>query len=215
MSLRNLVFVACLLTSAAWSSELVTPFASETYVQSAGTKGVVLVSANWGRKWKCGAFDNAQLKSISFDRADSSKQGTDAKADLTLADASLLPAPSRFTNYAYIVEPGEYLVSGYSIKAAKSISDVGAFNATRTDLVKDGKSKAGSFSIAAGELVYIGHFFVDCYKEPIPWRFYPSSKDDFNQYLAGVKKEFEGLPVEKVKFRLLNTSTLGEPFSLP
>ena len=191
------------------------PFTVSAYAQEAESKGVVLVSVNWGRHWKCGRFQNAQLKSLSFDKANSSEASKDAKSDLILEDASLLPATTRFVNHAYIAEPGEYLLSAFSVEVAKSTSDVGFFNASRPDLLRNGKSSAGSFTIAAGEIVYIGHFFLDCAKDPMPWRYYPSSRSDFDQYLKGVKSQFEALDTSKVKFRLFNTTTLGEPFTLP
>lgn len=214
-SLQLLAGVFGLLASAVGAAELVVPFSSSAYAEGANTKGVVLVSANWGRKWKCGRFENAQLKSLSFDKAGSPKEGNDAKADLILEDSSFFPAPLRFVNYAYIVEPGEYILSAFSVKAAQSVSSVGYFNAARSDLINDGKSKAGSFTVSAGEIVYIGHFFLDCAQDPVPWRYYPSDKGDFNQFLSGIKKEFEALDIEKVKFRLFDTTTMGNPFTLP
>lgn len=214
--LKRLITIAsCLAASSAWAGDAPVPFSAAAYAQAAATKGVVLVSVNWGRKWKCGAFENARLDAIAFDRVGSPKQGADAKPDFMLEDSSLLPATSRFVNLAYIVEPGHYALSGFRIKVAKSVAEVGTLEASRADLIKDGKSTAGDFNVAAGELIYIGHFFVDCVRDPIPWRFYPGSADDFRQYLEGVSKEFEALPTDQVKFRLLNTKTLGEPFSLP
>jgi hypothetical protein len=203
------------LASTVGATELVAPFSSSAYAEGANTKGVVLVSANWGRKWKCGRFENAQLKSLSFDKTGTPKEGNDEKADLVLEDSSFLPAPPRFINYAYIVEPGEYLLSAFSVKAAQSVSNVGYLNTARSNLIIDGKSKAGSFTVSAGEIVYIGHFFLDCAQDPVPWRYYPSDKGDFNQFLSGIKKEFEALDIEKVKFRLFDTTTMGNPFTLP
>ena len=29
--------------------------------------GVVLISVNWGRRWNCGGYENAELISIGFD----------------------------------------------------------------------------------------------------------------------------------------------------
>jgi hypothetical protein len=204
-----------LSTSLSVAAEVAVPFSSSTYAESGSAKGVVLVSVNWGRKWKCGRFENAQLKNLSFDKADSLKEGIDAKPDLVLKDNSILPASSRFVNYAYIVEPGEYMLSAFSIKAGQSVSNVGYFNAVRSDLIKDGRSKAGTFTVSAGEVVYVGHFFLDCAQDPVPWRFYPSDRGDFTQFLSDIKKEFEAIDVEKVKFRLFDTTTMGNPFALP
>ena len=212
--LRLSAFIVSLLLSSFAVAEAVIPFNSAAYTESANTKGVVLVSANWGRQWKCGRFENAQLKKLSFDKSSSGKEGNDAIPDLVLEDGSLLPASPRFINYAYLAEPGEYLLSAFSVKAAQSVSNVGYFKAARSDLIKDGKSKAGSFTVSAGEIVYIGHFSLDCAQDPIPWRYYPSDRGDFKQFLSGIKKEFDALDVEKVKFRLFDTSTMGQPFTL-
>jgi hypothetical protein len=189
-------------------------FTSAAY-QSAKDKAVVLVSANWARRWRCGAFENAALQSFGFDHAGSKKDGLAEKADLLIEDSSLLPASQSFVNFAYIVEPGEYLFSSYKIKAAKSMTQVGYFSGDRGSLVSDGKSKAGSFTVAPGEIVYIGHFALDCAKAPMPWRYYPEDKQAFAKYLEAVARDFPGLPVEKAKFRLLETTVIGAPFTLP
>lgn len=208
-------FIVGVSISSLTVADAATPFSSSAYAENATAKGVVLVAANWGRQWKCGRFENAQLKGLSFDKAGSLKEGNDAKPDLVLEDSSLLPASSRFINYAYIIEPGEYLLSAFSVKATQSVSNVGYFNATRSDLIKDGRSKAGSFTVSAGEVVYIGHFFLDCAQDPMPWRYYPYDRGDFKKFLSGIKKEFDALDVEQVKFRLFDTTTMGKPFTLP
>ena len=41
---------------------------ADAYARERGSQGVVLLSVNWGRQWGCGAFENAQLLSLSFDR---------------------------------------------------------------------------------------------------------------------------------------------------
>ncbi|WP_428826205.1 hypothetical protein ACLIKD_18700 [Azonexus sp. IMCC34842] len=214
LSIQLSILIAGLMLSWTVAADVAVPYSSSAYAEGVGTKGVVLISANWSRKWKCGRFENAQLKGLSFDKAGSQKEGNDAKADIVLEDSSLFSAPPRFVNYAYIVEAGEYLLSAFSVKAAQSSSNVGYFNAARNDLIKDGKSKAGSFTVSAGEIVYVGHFFLDCAQDPMPWRYYPSDKGDFNQFLSGIKKEFDALDIEKVKFRLFDTTTMGSPFTL-
>lgn len=86
-------------------------------------------------------------------------------------------------NFALVVEPAEYVLSSYKVKAAKSVSQVVYFGGGRTTLVENGKSQAGSFSARAGEVVYIGHFALDCAQAPMPWRYYPEDKRDFSKYL--------------------------------
>lgn len=214
VSFQLSILIAGLTMSWTVAADVAIPYSPSAYAEGIGTKGVVLISANWSRKWKCGRFENAQLRGLSFDKAGSQKEGNDAKGDIVLEDSSFFSAPPRFVNYAFIAEPGEYLLSAFSVKAAQSSSNVGYFNASRNDLIKDGKSKAGSFTVSAGETVYVGHFFLDCAQDPMPWRYYPSDKGDFNQFLSGIKKEFEALDIEKVKFRLFDTTTMGSPFTL-
>jgi len=189
-------------------------FAPSSYEAVAKDRALVLVSANWARRWKCGWFENAQLQSLGFDRSGSSKAASDTP-DILIEDASWLPAKQGFVNYALVIEPGEYLLSSYKIKAAKSMSNVGYFSGDRSTLISDGRSKAGSFSVAAGEVVYIGHFSLDCAQAPMPWRYYPEEKADFSKYLELVAKEYQGLPTDHVKFRLFETTVMGNPFRLP
>jgi hypothetical protein len=191
------------------AGEISAPFSAAAYESSAKDKAVVLVSANWNRRWRCGAYENAQLRSLAFDRNASERTSSDG-SDLVIEDG-VLPAKKGFTDYAFIVEPGEYQLSGFDVKVAKSVSDVGHLTADRTALIADGNAKGGSFWARAGETVYIGHFFLDCAQEPIPWRFYPEDEGDFAKYLKLIAREFPGIPTEGVKFRLFKTTTMGNP----
>jgi hypothetical protein len=95
------------------------------------------------------------------------------------------------------------------------VRDVGHYKGERSGLIYEGKSKAGSFTVGAGEIVYIGHFALDCAFEPMPWRYYPESRDAFATYLQGLSKELPGIAVDRVKFRLFKTTIMGRPFELP
>lgn len=190
------------------------PFTLSAYEAAAGKKGVVLVSANWSRRWRCAAFENAQLQSLGFDRAGAPKPTPSDKPDISLEDSSWLPAKPGFVNIALLVEPGEYLLTAYKLKAVKSLSQVGFFSGDRASLVVDGKSKAGSFTVSAGEVVYIGHFALDCAQAPMPWRYYPEERQDFEKYLEKIQSEFPGLPTKDAKFRLFETSIMGNSFTL-
>lgn len=195
-------------------ADSVIPFTRAAFDATNGSKGVVLVSANWSRRWKCGAYENAQLQSLGFDRVGAEEIGPDEKPDLILEDSSWLPTKPTFVNFALLVEPGRYLLSAFKVKAAMSVGQVGFFNGDRTTLIAEGNSKAGSFSVAEGEVVYIGHFALDCAQAPMPWRYYPEDKDDFSKYLQLVQKEFPGLPTQETKFRLFETTAMGNPFTL-
>jgi hypothetical protein len=197
----------------AFAAEPAARFSSSTFAAEGKENGVVLVSANWARRWRCGAFENAQLQSLGFDRAGVAKSPEESP-DILIEDGSWLTSKPGFVNFALTVVPGEYLLSGYKIKAAKSISEVGYFRGDRANLVADGKSKAGSFTVQAGEVVYIGHFALDCAQAPMPWRYYPETKTDFSKYLEGVAKEYPGLPVDRAKFRLFHTTVIGNRFEV-
>lgn len=216
MSFKTFRSRACLAwaligSASAIAAEPTALFSGSTF--AAQSRGVVLVSANWARRWRCGPFENAQLQSLSFDRVGGAKSPEEAP-DILIEDGTWLPSKLGFVNFALTVEPGEYLFSGYKIKAARSMSDVGYFKGDRTTLVTDGKSRAGSFTVQAGEVVYIGHFALDCAQAPMPWRYYPEAKADFSKYLEAVAKEYPGLPTDRAKFRLFQTTVMGNPFEL-
>ncbi|MDE2196174.1 MAG: hypothetical protein KGJ56_03175, partial [Gammaproteobacteria bacterium] len=48
-------------------------FAAEPVNLSAGTYksdlGVLIIQINWGRAWKCGQFENAQLEALTFTKS--------------------------------------------------------------------------------------------------------------------------------------------------
>jgi hypothetical protein len=199
------------------AQEIAVPFDSVKFAATAGSKGVMLAAVTWGRQYQCGAFETAQLRSLSFDKAGIPKTGDTAKADLIIADSSVLPTGSNspFVTYAFIAEAGEYLLSAFDVRLARSVRDVGHYKGERSRLISEGKSRGGSFTINAGEIVYIGHFGLDCAFEPIPWRYYPESRDAFAAYLRELGKEFPGLTVDRVNFRLFKTTMMGRPFELP
>lgn len=177
-------------------------------------KAVVLLAVRWDRRWRCAGFENAQLRVIGFDKLPSAK--TDAEEpDILLNDAPAVLTKPTFDNYAFLVEPGEYGLSRLEIKVAKSVSDVGFFRAPRSVFLKDGQSLGGSFTVVAGEVVYIGHFYLDCYRQPTMWRYYPDGREGFNGYLNSLKKAYPALETEKVVFRLFQTKEFGQDYQLP
>ncbi|WP_050461955.1 hypothetical protein [Herbaspirillum autotrophicum] len=185
------------------------------YAEQGATKAVVIMSANWSRKWGCGAYENAQLQYLAFDNLGLPKTAANAAPDLLVKDDTFLPAKNRFANYVYLIEPGEYSLTGFSIKLGKSVSNVGYFVGNKDNLVQDGKSKAGKFTVAAGDIVYVGHFWLDCATAPMPWRYYPETREDFDIYLDSIKQQYPEIDPAKVQFRLYETSVMGLPFSLP
>ncbi|MCG8994253.1 hypothetical protein LH435_01300 [Laribacter hongkongensis] len=192
-------------------AERITGDAVNTNDQS---KGIVLLAVRWDRRWNCARFENAQLRVIAFDKLPAAKTD-DAAPDIVLDDAPLVMTKPVFDNYAFRVEPGEYGLSRLEIKVAKSRSDVGVFKVPRSKFLDDGRSLGGTFTVSTGEVVYLGHFYLDCYQQPRLWRFYPEGRDGFNEYLASLKKVYPALDMEKVIFRLFQTKEFGQNYKLP
>jgi hypothetical protein len=191
-----------------------TPLTSENYIQEGTKKGVVLLSVRWDRKWKCAGFENAQLRLLGFDHLPSKRPMNDEGADLLLDDAPLLMTKPKFDDYAFLVEPGQYGLSKLHIKVARSSSDVGIAKVGRDRFFKNEVPDGGAFTVGAGEIVYIGHFYIDCYKEPSLWRYYLEDREDFNSYLAEKKKKVPELDITKAKFQLFKSSYFGRDYEL-
>ncbi len=184
------------------------------YEAANGSKGVVLLAVRWDRWWNCAGYENAQLQIIGFDKLPSSKADQDPP-DILLDDAPKLMTKPEFENYALLVEPGEYGLSGFLIKAARSASHIEHFGAQRSELIKGGKSEGGSFIVAADEIVYIGNFYLDCYKIPTIWRYYTETRDGFASHMAEFKSEFAFLDTSKAVYRLFETTRAGNHYELP
>jgi hypothetical protein len=205
--------IACFVPSIGAATNDAPEVTADSYANR-GAKGVVLLDANWGRRWNCAGYENAELRSLSFDRIPPLKTSDETAPDLSLEQPSSLLARPTFINYALLVEPGKYLMSGFKIKMARSVSDVAYWIAKRSDLIKDGDAQAGAFVINAGETVYIGNFYLDCYQYPQPWRYYTEGSDNFKKHLAQYKEKYPFLDLDHVTYRLFETTKLGEPYSL-
>jgi hypothetical protein len=115
---------------------------------------------------------------------------------------------------AFLLEPGRYALSGYDVKVAISQENTQHRQGTESQLVPDGKPTGGSFAVAAGEIVYIGHFALDCTKEPIPWRYHINGSRDFERYVAGFRHAFPFIRDAPVHYRLFDTTQFGEAYTL-
>ena len=202
-------------TVLAAESDVARPIPGSASTLGDGIKGVVLIAVRWDRHWKCGGFENAQLRVIGFDKLPSIKSSDEARSDIVLDDAPRLLTKPIFDHYAFLVEPGEYGISRIEIKGASSVRDISIATAPRSKLLKDGQPLGGSFTVGADETVFIGLFYLDCYQEPTLWRYYPDGREEFNRYLETVKKTFPALDTEKVVFRLFRTTVFGQDYSLP
>jgi hypothetical protein len=187
----------------------------KTYTQGIGKSAVVVFDVSWGRKWGCGEFENAELMQIEFDRLPVVKKSDSEKSDLVIEGPSRLFRTPKFLNYGFVLPPGEYALSGFNIKVARSVSDVGRYIAKRSDLIKEGKPDGGSFTVAAGEIVYIGNFFLDCQKGPILWRYYSPGKEGFKKQMAEYKTKYPFIDLERSKFRLFKSQYFGTDYNLP
>lgn len=207
--MRALFFLALLNTAIASDSFAVREATKKAYQASIAANAVVVFDVNWGRHWNCGGYESAELMKLEFERVTDETKSANAKADLIVDGPIRLTRTLRFLNYAFIIPPGEYALSGVSIKVTRSISDVGYLNAKRADLIKDSKPEGGTFRVAAGEIVFIGNFFLDCQTRPMLWRYYPETEEDFKKQVAAYRAKFPFLEAERFRYRLFKSKYFG------
>ncbi len=216
--LRFLVLLASALPPCV-AEPVNTPLAAEatqrSYDRDGSRKGLVILSVNWARKLGCGGFQNAALWELSFDRLPTAKQKDDDIGDLVLDVPVRLSARPEGADYVLLVEPGEYALSFCSIKVARSETAVGYIRLGRRQLISSGNAQGGSFTVAAGEAVYIGSFSLNCAPGPTLWRTYEEGRDNFRNKMAVVKRKYPFLEVDKVQFRLFRTTIFGAAYELP
>jgi hypothetical protein len=212
-----LVITLFILVSGCASPGVVPRPKQEVTAESYGndkTKGLVVLSAIWGRTWNCAKFENGQLRSFGFDRLPTQTTADNATPEVLLEDSP--PYRERQpVNYVLALEPGEYGLAAFAIKVASSVTDVKIVGVGRARLFEGRKPIGGTFHVNAGELVYIGHFGLDCYKEPTIWRYYPEGRDGFDSYKKVIKKQYPFLDADNIQFRLFKTSVLGRDYVLP
>jgi len=180
----------------------------KNYEKSKNEKAVIIYGVNWGRKWGCAGLENAQIENLTFARL-SSNSGGDNEEKIVLNTPSRLFVDNISKPYAIIVSPGEYALTGFKVKIAKSVHDVSYIKWDGKDLFENGKPFGGTFKADAGEIVYIGEFGLDCAYEPIPWRYY-IQKEDFDSYVAGFKERYKFISDKQVIYRLFQTNKFGQ-----
>src|SRR5580658_5568311 len=120
---------------------------SEHAFRSRGAEsGIVILQVNWGRKWHCGTFENAQLEKLGFSLS-SQLAGAEPVA-LHLETSSKLTAQDNFVPYAFIVQPGKYLLTSFDVKVARSVTDVQHIVANEGVLVVNGDPVGGAFEVS-------------------------------------------------------------------
>lgn len=196
---------ACASALVAPKYEPTTSIKEEEYRRNKESNGLVLVAATGKRVWGCGSYENAELRSIGFDRLPSNKT-EESPPDLVINTSD-----RGFMNYAYLLPPGTYAISYINIKVARSMSDVGYITANRSSLVKN---DGGSFTVGAGENVYIGHFGIDCAYGPSLWRYYSEDQSSFNELVSSYKANYPYLSLENVSYRLFSSKDFGHEFKL-
>ena len=173
--------------------------------------GILIIQVNWGRTWKCGQYENAQLQALTFTK--SSIEAAESTS-LDLTTPSKLFVDNKYLPYAFVVAPGEYVLTEFDVKVSRSVSDVRHINGTKGSLIKDGKPLGGTFTVNPGEAVYVGHFGLDCGAEPFLWRSYIDGREDFERYISGFRAKYPFAKQLSVQFRLFSTQLFGNPFAL-
>jgi len=208
------VLSACAFVTQPIKYEGTESITKEIYQQNKNTNGTVLFDINWGRKWGCGSFENAQLISLAFDKLPMKTINNEVEPALVVHSPSRLMVDPVFLHYAYSLEPGEYAISAVSIKVAEAGYKVGFFTAQRDKLYVNGKPIGGTFTVNSKEPVYIGGFYIDCTYQPILWRYYLKDKEKFGAQVKAYKKSFPFLDLSNIKFRLFKTKEFGEDYEL-
>jgi len=173
--------------------------------------GVLVIQVNWGRTWKCGLYENAQLEALTFRKA---PLDSPEPVSFVLETPSKLFVDNKFLPYAFVIQPGEYSLTAFDVKVARSVKDVGHFKGAEESLIVGGKPVGGTFTVGPGEIVYAGHFGLDCGQEPFLWRYYLESREEFEKYVRGFREEFPFVGQVPVQYRLFSTRLFGNPFSL-
>ena len=210
----GLAFIVCLTFFFVADSESA-ELKKYDYVKHSDEMGVIIVDVNWGRQWGCGKFENAQLERLKFEKFPLDDKGHDKYSEIQLESPSRLFVKNQFHSYGFLVNPGKYAFTEWSVKVAKSTREVGYFNAGRDKLVDGSNYPGGTFEVSANEIVYIGSIFLDCLQTPIPWRYYADGKDAFLRHIEEYKKKYKFIKDREIKFRLLDTKYFGEEYSLP
>jgi hypothetical protein len=175
--------------------------------------GVVLIQVGWEKDWNCSGYRNAQLQKLIFKRI---KPNVNSKSLIfQLKKPTGYSSKNKFESFAYIVKPGDYALVGYDIKVTGYEGEVFKLKSNEEKLIDNGVPIGGTFSVTKNEVVYIGTFGLDCYKQPIPWRYYLEDRENFNGFVKGFKEKYPFMKEVSVVFRLFETTYFGTEFSLP
>lgn len=208
-----LVIIACAPALVSYKHAPTEAITEDQYSNNSGKLGTIIIGVNWNRYWGCAGYENAELRSIGFDHMPSVHKNNDEVPDFVVNGAATGPDPV-FIVYSYMLKPGNYALSRVSIKVARSMSEVGYMNLERSRLIDQNKPLGGSFNVSAGEVVYIGHFGLDCAYQPMLWRYYKEDKEAFEELMEKTQSYIPYVDLSDAQFRLFKTSEFGHDFNL-
>ena len=145
----------------------------------------------------------AQLQALTFSQVPNGPV-------LELKTPSRLFVDDKYQGYAFIVEPGEYFLTDFDVKVAQSTRRVGHLIG-KSVLFENGQPIGGSFTVMAGEFVYVGHFSLDCAQEAIPWRYYLADQAEFDSFTKGVREYYPFVGDIYIIYRPFETEMFGGP----
>jgi hypothetical protein len=184
---------------------------ARAYARDMPSKGLVIFKVNWGRKWGCAHVDNAQLVRLTFSQLPLRA----ASPTLDLKTPSKLFVKDEYVPYAYLIDPGTYAITAFDVMVARSQWDVVHVVGNKDQLFENENPIGGTFEVSANEIVYIGHFALDCAQETIPWRYYLKERSAFDTLVSGFRNYYPFASALPIQYRLFNTTMFGQPFSLP
>ena len=210
-----LLSVAVLSCATSTSRPIVAEATPETYAAAALTKGTVILAINWSRLWNCDRFKSAEIVSMGFDRLPISDVTSESPPEVFIDEPSRMMRKPALLDYALLLNPGEYALTSYEIRAVRLARGTRYFRANRSRLIEHGAPRAGSFEVKAGEIVYIGDFFVDCQQDPVLWRYYTKGRESFRSHMNRVQQKYPFIDPDQVTYRLFQTTNHGREYHLP
>ena len=104
--MRFLLLLALITPALAAEPAAIREVTKKAYQTGIAANAVVVFDVNWGRRWNCGGFENAELMRLEFDRVTGQPKADGAKADFIVDGPSRLTRTLRFLCYAYLLPPG-------------------------------------------------------------------------------------------------------------
>ena len=136
--------VACRTVLAENSGQPKEALTERSFAGAGASSGIVMLQVNWGRYWKRGPDENAQLQRLAFRRL-SAAGGDGAARDWALEPVSTLLARPAYAPYVNLLDAGEYALSGFKVKVAAPANDVRVANAGSDRLIVDGRPAFDSY----------------------------------------------------------------------